>query len=107
MSTGAVDVEIPLADAVRALRRELQEAIRQGEGEDLQFALGPVELELHLSISKDWEGQGGSPLGHHDRRRTEPDPAETHTVKLSLTPVTAAGSDVLVTGLSSARDPAE
>ncbi len=35
-----------LADAVRALRLELSEAIQQGEGESLRFELRQVELEF-------------------------------------------------------------
>jgi Trypsin-co-occurring domain 2 len=97
MAAAAVDVEIPLADAVRALRRELQEAIRRGEGEELQFALGPIELELQLSVSKETGGEAGVAFwvitigGKASRNR-----AETHTVKLSLTPVTPSGASVLV-----------
>jgi len=46
-------VPIPLASAIRALRTELQEAVRAGEGEDLRFALGPVELELQVQAGSE------------------------------------------------------
>jgi hypothetical protein len=104
MAAAAVDVEIPLADAVRALRRELQEAIRRADGEDLQFALGPIELELQLSLSRQMGGEAGVAFwviklgGKAGRSQTE-----THRVKLSLTPVTASGADVRVSDDVDAR----
>jgi hypothetical protein len=79
---------IALASAVRALRAELQEAIRVGAGEELRFALGPVELELQVQAA--WEGGGEAAIkfwvvsiGAKGGRSSE----ATHTLRLSLTPV--------------------
>ena len=36
---------IELSEVISELRRELQQAMRAGEGELLRFELGPVELE--------------------------------------------------------------
>ena len=66
---------VELAQLISQLRQELSAAIREGEGEDLRFELGPVELELTVAVSREagpnakvrfWvielgaEGKGGS-----------------------------------------------
>jgi hypothetical protein len=91
------DVSIPLATAVRALRAELVDAVRQAEGEELLFALGPVELELQVEVSKEARGEAGIKfwlvsIGGSGSQSS----ATTHTVKLSLSPVSASGKDVRV-----------
>jgi hypothetical protein len=50
---------VPLADAIRMLRRELLSAMEEGVGEALQFKLGPVELELQVQLSREGVGKGG------------------------------------------------
>ncbi len=94
-------VPIPLASAIRALRAELQEAVRASAGEELRFALGPVELELQVVAAS--EGAGSATVkfwlvsvGAKGNRTSQ----TTHTVRLSLTPVRVAfgveDHDVLV-----------
>lgn len=84
--------EIPLADAIQALRRELAVAVREGVGEDLQFSLGPIELELQVAVSREAGGEAGIKFwvvsigGRGSRSSTS-----VHTVKLSLTPISASG----------------
>ena len=55
------DALIPLADAIRALRTELIEAVKEGEEKDLRFELGPVEMEFNAIVSR--EGSGGGKIG--------------------------------------------
>jgi hypothetical protein len=79
---------IPLAAAVKALREELCEAVRVGEGEELRFALGPIELELQVQAGSEAGGDVGIKfwlvsVGGKTGRSSE----TTHTVRLSLTPV--------------------
>jgi hypothetical protein len=81
-------VPIPLASAIRALRAELQAAVRAGGGEDLRFALGPVELELQVQAGSEGGGEAGIKFwllsaGAKASRSS----SATHTVRLSLTPV--------------------
>jgi Trypsin-co-occurring domain 2 len=52
---------IELAEVIAELRRELQEAMNAGEGEQLRFELGPVELEATVAVEK--SGGGGSRSG--------------------------------------------
>lgn len=96
-------VPIPLASAIRALRTELQAAVRSSEGEELRFALGPVELELQVETASEGEGEAGIKfwlvsVGAKGSRSS----GMTHTVRLSLTPVRVGADadedrDVLVT----------
>lgn len=41
-----------LADVIRQVRGELSRAMWEGEGKDLRFRLGPVELELELAVTR-------------------------------------------------------
>jgi hypothetical protein len=44
---------VALADVVANLRAELIEAMRAGEGEELRFELGPVEVELTVAVDRE------------------------------------------------------
>jgi Trypsin-co-occurring domain 2 len=82
------DARIPLSSAIGALRRELVEAVRSGEGEELRFALGTVELELQVAAEKKAGVEGGVKfwllsLGGGGSRSS----GDTQTIKLSLTAV--------------------
>lgn len=44
---------LELAELIGQLRAELTEAMDAGEGADLRFELGPVELELTVAVDKE------------------------------------------------------
>jgi len=44
---------VELAELIGQLRAELTEAMRKGDGAELRFELGPVELELTVAVSKE------------------------------------------------------
>ena len=44
---------VELAEVIGQLRTELTAAIRAGEGADLRFELGPVDLELTVTVGKE------------------------------------------------------
>lgn len=44
---------VELAELIGQLRAELTEAMSAGEGTDLRFELGPVELELTIAVNKE------------------------------------------------------
>jgi hypothetical protein len=87
-------LQVPLVEAVRALRREIVEASRVANDEEVQFKLGPIELEFALELSREAGVEGGLKFwvvsfGGQAKRGS----ATTHTVKMVLTP---AGGDVLI-----------
>jgi hypothetical protein len=88
---------IGLPQAIRSLRSELALAMQEGEGEDLRFTMGPVELEFLVQVTRARTGEAGvkfwvvslgGSAGVTD--------SATHRVKLSLLPVTAGGESVMV-----------
>lgn len=56
------DVRIGLADAISQLRAELSRARLNGEGKDIRFGLGEIEVELMLEFGISAEGGGGIKL---------------------------------------------
>ncbi|MEU2630399.1 trypco2 family protein [Kitasatospora sp. NPDC007106] len=92
-------MEIELANAVAAVRDELLGAAARGAGQNLQFKVGPVELEFAVELRVDAKAKAGFKAwvvtagaeGGAARSRT-------HTVKLTLTPQNADGTDVMVHG---------
>lgn len=84
---GMSELDVPLASAIEVLRGELVEAVRAGEDQEIQFALGPVELELEVVVEKKVDGQAGIKfwlvsIGGGASRSS----GSTHTVRLTLTP---------------------
>lgn len=87
------EVGIPLANAIRSLRRELVAAVQEGQDEKVRFALGPIELELQVEITREAGGDAKIgfwvvAFGGSAGRAT----GSSHTVRLSLNPVLASES---------------
>jgi len=92
---------IPLADVIASLRAELQRAAADGEGEDLRFKLGDVEIEFDVVVTSGGDagakasfrvlgvGVEGSVGGKLAQERTQ-------RIKLTLTPATASGGEYVV-----------
>jgi Trypsin-co-occurring domain 2 len=103
--TRAEERHVPLAATIRALRRELMEAVGDGKDEELRFALGPLDLELQVEVSSSGGGEAGIKfwvlsLGGKGERSS----GATQTLRLRLTPVlSSAEGDVLVGHEQSAR----
>lgn len=93
---GVDEPRLPLAATIQALRTELLHALEQSQGEDLRFALGPVELDLQLTISQEGSKEAGIKFWVVSAGATgSSSETTTHTVRLTLTPVGETG-DVLV-----------
>jgi hypothetical protein len=88
---------IGLQEAIQAVRAELTSAMAAGTGEQIRFRVRSVELEFQVAVERSTEGSGkvrfwvvdltaGGKLGS----------VSTHTVRVGLDPVDAAGGDVEV-----------
>jgi hypothetical protein len=105
----ADDAQVPLSSAIRALRRELVEAVKEGEDQEVRFALGPIDLELQVEVGSTGGGDAGIKfwvvsLGGKAERTS----GRTQTVRISLTPVLAIEGDgdrTLVVGSEQVRRP--
>jgi len=89
--------DIPLAETLQTLRRELQLAQLQSVGEGILFGMDKIELELKVVISRKAKGQTGIEFyvvkaGGEIEKSGE----TTHTVKLTLTPISKSGERVNV-----------
>jgi hypothetical protein len=91
---------IELAEVIGELRRELQQAMHAGAGEQLRFELGPVELEATVTVEKGGGGGGKVrfwviELGG-DAKVGQ---ASTQRIKLALQPrMIATGEKALIAG---------
>jgi hypothetical protein len=101
------EVDVPLASAVEALRRELVASLDAGKGEAVRFALGPIELEFQVEVAREAGVEAGVKfwvvgLGGKGTRSS----SATHTVRLSLSPVLVGDEDrPLVVGSEQLRRP--
>jgi hypothetical protein len=87
---------IGLREAVAAVRVELSESILAAAGEDLRFQVGDLKLDFQVEIARTKAASGGIELWVIDvgmeGSRTS---TATHTISVTLKPVTATGEPVL------------
>jgi hypothetical protein len=89
--------EIGLEQVVRALRAELESAMREADGESLRFQVKSVDLEFNVGVKKMTEGKGGIKfwvleLGGGGTYSSD----SIQTVKLSLEPISAGGGRIRI-----------
>jgi hypothetical protein len=88
---------IDLETAVRALRDRLVSAAAQGSGREIQFEVGPIEMEFLVEMRRDAKARGGvrvwlaSAEGEAAAGRTY-----TQRVRLTLTPKPTDGGTFLI-----------
>ena len=104
---------LPLAQAISSLRAELLDAVEQADGEDLQFAVESIELQMQVvaTTTGGVSAKGGLWQVLTVNAKVDHSRATTHTVKMTLKPRTGSGDDVLVgdedTGWRPAQDDSE
>ncbi|WP_145909600.1 trypco2 family protein [Kitasatospora viridis] len=91
-------MDVPLADAVAAVRDELLEAAaRAGTNPEVVFTVGPVEMEFEVEVRADAKAKAGFKLwavsGEAEAGASR---ARSHRVSFTLTPQRADGTDLLV-----------
>jgi len=80
--------KVDLADAIEALRAALVQAMRGGEHSRVRFRVEPVELTVHVGVTRTGTGSAGVrwhvlTLGGERSRQAE----ATQTLKVRLAPV--------------------
>jgi hypothetical protein len=76
-----------VGELLRVLRSELETAITAGEGHDLAFELGPIELELTVGVTREGTGEAGVKLWAITLGGSQSVGAEqTQRIKLTLAP---------------------
>ncbi|QXE32951.1 hypothetical protein KQY30_00215 [Streptomyces sp. GMY02] len=92
-------MDIPLVDAVAAVRDELLEAASRGAGQDVVFAVGPVEMEFEVELRADAKAKAGFKLwAVGAETEAGVSRGRTHRVAVTLTPRNAQGGDLLISG---------
>ncbi|KJY35969.1 trypco2 family protein [Streptomyces sp. NRRL S-495] len=91
-------MDVPLADAVAAVRDELLEAAaRAGDDPGVVFAVGPVEMEFEVELRVDAKAKAGFKLwAVGAETETGVSRGRTHRVSFTLTPRRPDGTDLLV-----------
>ena len=80
--------DVTVADAIKQLRAQLEEAQREGAGKKLGFLMKNIELELGIIFKSEKEGSGVVRSWFLDiSGKTKTGGETTHKVKLALEPV--------------------
>jgi hypothetical protein len=85
MSDGVV---AELAETIASLRAELSTAMAEGQDSQLHFALGPVEVEFQVAVTRDAGVDGGVRFGVVSfGGKGNLSNAATHRISMTLQPV--------------------
>ncbi|MGQ4436391.1 MULTISPECIES: trypco2 family protein [unclassified Streptomyces] len=103
MTGAAEDTSLELPVAVREVRAALQRAMTEGEGEELKFEVGSVEMEFDVQMTS---SQGGGVKIYVLEGKVDRASAVRHRLKVTLTPRDANGQSPLVSGSTALIPPA-
>ena len=88
---------VTVAEAIKLLRTQLEDAQREGIGKGLRFLAKSVEVELAIVFKTEVEGHAGVKAWFLDiSGKTKASDETTHKVKLMLEPVGRDGKPTLV-----------
>jgi len=95
----AEEQRIGVEEAIRTLRAELTAAMLEGEGQQLQFRAGPIELEFLVQVSREKGADAGIrfwvvSIGGSAKATSN----TTHRIKLTLNPIALDGKDGEMSG---------
>ena len=98
-------IDLPLADFIIALKRELRIAVHETGNEKPKLSVNKIDLELQVAVTKDESAEGGLKvwvlsLGGKASTSNK----QTHTLKLSLDALTETGSKLAINDRSGKPD---
>lgn len=100
------EAEVPLADAIKALRADLNAAMAEGADDPLRFRLGPVEMEFLVTLTKEAGANAGVRFWVVEAgAKGSLTSASTHRLKLQMQPVDRSGQDAEVRDQESTSRP--
>jgi Family of unknown function (DUF5995)/Trypsin-co-occurring domain 2 len=92
-----------LSDAIAAVRAELEKALKEGQDQEIQFTVGPVEIEFEVELIKETQGSIGIKVLSGQRSAGN---TRSHRVKTTLQPVTRDEKNLKVAGRDTQPAPA-
>jgi hypothetical protein len=88
---------VGLAEVIRQVRGELEQAREDGEGQSLGFAVEKVSLEFTVQVHRSGAGRGGLRIGVVTAELSgSADRGTTHRIQVELTPETAENGRYIV-----------
>ena len=101
-------MEIELADAVAAVRDELLIAAARATDHEVEFVVGPIEVEFTVELRQDAKAKAGFKAWVLSAdAEAAMSRAQTHRVTLSLTPRRPGGGDLLVSATTRTAGPGD
>lgn len=98
------DPWVGLAESITAVRAELQQAMAEGDGKDIQFAAGPVELEFSVDVRRDGEARAKVMVLPWSAEAKAGYAAGTvNRLKVTLQPINKQGRDAKISADSAER----
>ncbi|WP_454853782.1 trypco2 family protein [Promicromonospora soli] len=96
---------VPVANAIEALRSELEAAMDAGKGSRLRFEATAIEVELQATVTLGAEAGAGVKWWLVDASaKGSAERATTQTIRLTLTPKVASDDGTTQTPLLDGRD---
>jgi hypothetical protein len=91
---------IPLADTIAALREQLAAAVKGGEGQEIRFQVGPVQLTFNVVVQREGEADGKISFkvlgwGVEGGASGKISDQHTQTITITLTPKLPGGGELL------------
>jgi hypothetical protein len=101
-----MEARVTLAQAIRELRTQLVEAVKEGEGAAIRFVPKSVDVELAIIFDAEVEAGGGFKLFSliDLSGKAKLGDETTHKVKLTLEPIGRDGKPVLVRDTEREKD---
>lgn len=95
---------ISVGEAIEALRADLTDALQAGQGQEVRFRLGPVELEFEVAIERQGGASGGIKFWVASAEAKGQFTNKTlHRIKLSLQPIGSGDQDLAVASEQASR----